>query len=95
MAAADGENSKPRRGALFEGAILTAAAVAFGCITVADLLSHTVKPDSRFAIAIAKLTGRSDEAAARANGSSIDYLPTASISSQRPLPQLNPCEKKD
>jgi len=93
MTAADGENSKPRRGALFEGVILTAAAVAFGCITMADLLSHAVKPDSRFAMAIAKFTGRSDEAAAKANVG-IDYSTTGSISSARQI-QLNPCEKKD
>jgi len=94
MTAADGENSKPRRGALFEGVILTAAAVAFACITMADLLSHAVKPDSRFAMAIAKFTGRAEEASLRANAAGIDYSTTASIS-PRSTPQLSPCEKKD
>ncbi len=80
-------SEKRKRGALFESVVLSAAAIAFACVALADFLSHTVSPKTPAGVA----SGKSG------NGPhpGVDYSATGSIISLRQPPALNPCEKKD
>jgi hypothetical protein len=78
-------SEKRKRGALFEGVVLSAAAIAFACVAFADFLNHTIKPKDPTAIAASKSGPHAG----------VDYSATGSILSLRQPPALNPCEKKD
>jgi hypothetical protein len=80
-------SAKRRRGAMFEGVVLSAAAIAFGCVAFADFLNHAIKPKDQTAVAANK--------APSSPRTGIDYSATGSIISLRQPPALNPCEKKD
>ncbi len=88
-----GETPKVKRGALFESVVLSAAAIAFGCVAFADFLNHTVKSNDNLAVAAAGkiIGGGASQAGARAG---IDYSTTGAIVPLRQPPALNPCEKK-
>ncbi len=80
-------SEKRQRGALFESVVLSAAAIAFGCVALADFLNHTVNPKAPTALAADKSTSGPH--------SGVDYSATGSIISLRQPPALNPCEKKN
>jgi hypothetical protein len=97
MMGTEDKGNQPKRGAMFESVALTAAAVAFGFVTLADLLSHAFEPAPSVAMAANKL-------AAPANGpldtsaighAGIDYNSTGSIVSLRQAQHVDPCQKKD
>jgi hypothetical protein len=75
-----------RRGVLFESVVLSAAAIAFGCVAFADFLNHAVNP---------KVPAPSAAKSATGPHTGVDYSTTGSIISLRQPPALNPCEKKD
>jgi hypothetical protein len=80
-------SEKRKRGAMFEGFALSAAAIAFGCVAFADFLNHTMKPKEQMAVTANK--------SASGPHAGIDYSATGSIISLRQPPALSPCEKKD
>ncbi|WP_020176213.1 hypothetical protein [Methyloferula stellata] len=79
-------SEKRKRGALFEGVVLSAAAIAFGCVAFADFLNHTIKPKDQTSLASSR-SGNGPHAG-------VDYSATGSIISLRQPPALSPCEKK-
>ncbi len=93
------KDKQPKRGAMFESVALTAAAVAFGFVTLADLLSHTVQAtppsvvaaNSKFALPHPN-TPLNGPGAGRAG---IDYSSTGSIVSMRQTQHVDPCEMKN
>ncbi len=80
MFEADGESRKSKPGALFESVVLSAAAIAFGCIAFADFLNHSFKASDQVSVAAIQQHG-------------VDYSATGSIVPLRGAQGVNPCMK--
>ncbi len=83
------EDRKRKPGALFEGVVLSAAAIAFGCVAFADFLNHSFSPSEQLSVAANKTGG--DPAHGLRPG--IDYSTTGTIIPLRQAPPVNPCIK--
>ncbi len=86
------ETPKHKRGALFESVVLSAAAIAFGCVAFADFLNHNLKSNDNLAVAaVGRTAGAASQPGSRAG---IDYSATGAIVPVRAASTLSPCEKK-
>ncbi len=85
------ETPKHKRGALFESVVLSAAAIAFGCVAFADFLNHNLNSNDNLAVAAVGKTAGASQSGGRAG---IDYSATGAIVPLRAASTLSPCEKK-
>ncbi len=85
-----GEDFRKRKpGALFESVVLSAAAIAFGCVAFADFLNHSFKPSEQMSVAANK--AEQDQTGRGLRG--VDYTATGTIIPLRQAPGVNPCAK--
>ncbi len=86
-----GEDVRKRKpGALFESVVLSAAAIAFGCVAFADFLNHSFKPSEQMSVAANKAT---EQAQMGRGQRGVDYTATGTIIPLRQAPGVNPCTK--
>ncbi len=90
MFEADGNSRKRKSGALFESVVLSAAAIAFGCVAFADFLNHSFKPSEQLSVAANKTSA---EPAGHGLRPGVDYSATGTIIPLRQTPGVNPCVK--
>jgi hypothetical protein len=88
MFEADEGKRKRKPGALFESVVLSAAAIAFGCVAFADFLNHSFSQSEQMSVAANK-TGP-DMHGLRPG---IDYSATGTIIPLRQAQGVNPCAK--
>ncbi len=84
-----GDFRKRKPGALFESVVLSAAAIAFGCVAFADFLNHSFKQSEQMSVAANKVTQEPMDRGQRG----IDYSSTGTIIPLRQAPSVNPCAK--
>jgi hypothetical protein len=89
MFEAGGDSNKRKPGALFESVVLSAAAIAFGCVAFADFLNHSFKPSEQMSVAANKTGPDSMSHGQRG----VDYTATGTIIPLRQAPGVNPCTK--